>query len=151
MIFTCVLCFPQHLHFLANLLFLPPPTPPPPSSPSPLPPLIPTLPPPPNKLGWGPFAKGCPVLTELPSRLRVSTLARTTPNNQQPPKKGAGALRWKSLGTRLSGNMYSHSTWHSEIEEPIKSREKHFSLVLYILKTYIHNNGQTVVPQLHLS
>ena len=26
-----------------------------------------------------------------------------------------------------------NSTWHPEIEEPIKSREKHYSLVLYIL------------------
>ena len=26
-----------------------------------------------------------------------------------------------------------NSTWYPEIEEPIKSREKHYSLVLYIL------------------
>ena len=30
-----------------------------------------------------------------------------------------------------------NSTWYPEIEEPIKSREKHYSLVLYILKVFI--------------
>ena len=30
-----------------------------------------------------------------------------------------------------------NSTWYPEIEEPIKSREKHYSLVLYILMTNI--------------
>ena len=28
-------------------------------------------------------------------------------------------------------------TWYSEIEEPIKAHEKHYSLVLYILIQYI--------------
>ena len=30
-----------------------------------------------------------------------------------------------------------NSTWYPVIEEPIKSREKHYSLVLYILTTDI--------------
>ena len=34
----------------------------------------------------------------------------------------------------FSGNRQEvNSTWYPEIEEPIKSREKHYSLVLYIL------------------
>ena len=31
-----------------------------------------------------------------------------------------------------------NSTWYSEIEEPIKSREKHYSLVVYMLLIIIH-------------
>ena len=38
----------------------------------------------------------------------------------------------------FSGNRQEvNSTWFPEIEEPIKSHEKHYSLVLYILKEYI--------------
>ena len=38
----------------------------------------------------------------------------------------------------LSGNRQEvNSTWYPEIEERIKSREKHYSLVLYILNIYI--------------
>ena len=34
----------------------------------------------------------------------------------------------------FSGNRQEvNSTWYPQIEEPIKSREKHYSLVLYIL------------------
>ena len=37
----------------------------------------------------------------------------------------------------FSGNREEvNSTWYPEIEEPIKSREKHYSLVSYIL-TYV--------------
>ena len=38
-----------------------------------------------------------------------------------------------SPGSRQEVN----STWYPEIEEPIKSCEKHYSLVLYILSMYI--------------
>ena len=38
-------------------------------------------------------------------------------------------------GSRQEVNI----TWYSEIEEPIKSREKHYSLVSYILMAYITN------------
>ena len=40
------------------------------------------------------------------------------------------ARHFFSPGSRQEVN----STWYPEIEEPIKSREKHYSLVLYILK-----------------
>ena len=39
------------------------------------------------------------------------------------------ARHFFSSGSRQEVN----STWYPEIEEPIKSREKHYSLVLYIL------------------
>ena len=46
------------------------------------------------------------------------------------------------MGTRaifFSGNRQEvNSTWYPQIEEPIKSREKHYSLVLYILHYYIN-------------
>ena len=37
-----------------------------------------------------------------------------------------------------------NSTWYPEIEEPIKSREKHYSLVLYILNIYNPTAGVKV-------
>ena len=38
----------------------------------------------------------------------------------------------------FSGNRQEvNSTWYPEIEEPIKSREKHYSLVVYILNRNI--------------
>ena len=41
----------------------------------------------------------------------------------------------------FSGNRQEvNSTWYPEIEEPIKSREKHYSLVLCIL---MHNTAGT--------
>ena len=44
----------------------------------------------------------------------------------------------------FSGNRQEvNSTWFPEIEEPIKSHEKHYSLVLYILKEYV-GDGYTV-------
>ena len=45
-------------------------------------------------------------------------------------------IKWGSRSIFLSGNHREvNSTWYPEIEEPIKSREKHYSLVLYILMT----------------
>ena len=45
------------------------------------------------------------------------------------------------MGSRaifFSGNRQEvNSTWYPEIEEPIKSREKHYSLVLYMLNAGI--------------
>ena len=47
-------------------------------------------------------------------------------------------IKWGSRAILFSGNRQEvNSTWYPEIEEPIKSREKHYSLVLYILKVYI--------------
>ena len=40
--------------------------------------------------------------------------------------------------------MEVNSTWYPEIEEPIKSREKHYSLVLYTLTVDI------IVPAIFL-
>ena len=37
------------------------------------------------------------------------------------------------------GRQEVNSTWYPEIEEPIESREKHYSLVLYILMHHITN------------
>ena len=44
-------------------------------------------------------------------------------------------MKWVSRGIFFfSGSRQEvNSTWYPEIEEPIKSREKHYSLVLYIL------------------
>ena len=48
-----------------------------------------------------------------------------------------------------------NSTWYSEIEKPYKSREKHYSLVLYILKLDIdhrytellqHSGDESTLP-----
>ena len=46
------------------------------------------------------------------------------------------ALHFFSPGSRQEVN----SIWYPEIEEPIKSREKHYSLVLYILIIIIWNS-----------
>ena len=43
-------------------------------------------------------------------------------------------MKWVSRAIFSAGSRQEvNSTWYSEIEEPIKSREKHYSLVLYIL------------------
>ena len=39
-----------------------------------------------------------------------------------------------------------NSTWYPEIEEPIKSHEKHYSLVLYILIYVIHSPEEQISP-----
>ena len=41
-----------------------------------------------------------------------------------------------------------NSTWYSEIEEPIKSREKHYSLVLYILTLVVPPDGSSPISVL---
>ena len=48
-------------------------------------------------------------------------------------------MNWVSRDIFLSSGSRQevNSTWYPEIEEPIKSREKHYSLVLYILKVVI--------------
>ena len=47
-------------------------------------------------------------------------------------------MKWVSRDIFLPGSRQEvNSTWYPEIEEPIKSREKHYSLVLYILMTHI--------------
>ena len=48
-------------------------------------------------------------------------------------------MKWVSRDIFLPGSRQEvNSTWYLEIEEPIKSREKHYSLVLYIPKSTIH-------------
>ena len=43
-------------------------------------------------------------------------------------------IKWGSRAIFFSGNCQEvNSTWYPEIEEPIKSRKKHYSLVLYVL------------------
>ena len=43
-------------------------------------------------------------------------------------------MKWVSRDIFSAGSRQEvNSTWYPEIEEPIKSREKHYSLVLYIL------------------
>ena len=47
-------------------------------------------------------------------------------------------MKWVSRAIFSTGSRQEvNSTWYPEIEEPIKSREKHYSLVLYILKKVI--------------
>ena len=49
----------------------------------------------------------------------------------------------------LSGSRREvNSTWYSEIEEPIKLREKHYSLVLYILTLVVHPDGSSPISVL---
>ena len=58
-----------------------------------------------------------------------------------------GFVRHFFSGSRQEVNI----TWYPEIEEPIKSREKHYSLVLYILTSdnwHIDCQGSTVCVQL---
>ena len=49
-------------------------------------------------------------------------------------------MKWVSRDIFFSpgSRQEVNSTWYPEIEEPIKSREKHYSLVLYILILHIH-------------
>ena len=50
-----------------------------------------------------------------------------------------GFARHFSSGSRQEVNI----TWYSEIEEPIKSREKHYSLVLYkLIAVSIYNKSE---------
>ena len=47
-------------------------------------------------------------------------------------------MKWGSHTNILSRNRQEvNSTWYPQIEKPIKSRKKHYSLVLYILMYYI--------------
>ena len=52
----------------------------------------------------------------------------------------SGGARGQSRATFFSPGSRQdvNSTWYPEIEEPSKSREKHYSLVLYILIYFIH-------------
>ena len=44
-------------------------------------------------------------------------------------------MKWVSRDIFSPGSRQEvNSTWYPEIEEPIKSREKHYSLVLYTSK-----------------
>ena len=56
-------------------------------------------------------------------------------------------MKWGSHTIFFSGNRQEvNSTWYPEIEELIKSREKHYSLVLYILNP--HNPPKLGAPRL---
>ena len=47
-------------------------------------------------------------------------------------------MKWVSRAIFSAGSRQEvNSTWYPEIEEPIKSHEKHYSLVLYILTIFI--------------
>ena len=64
-------------------------------------------------------------------------------------------MKWVSRAIFSSRSRQEvNSTWYSEIEEPIKSREKHYSHVLYILKSFVmvipHRNGLSAYLDRHV-
>ena len=52
-------------------------------------------------------------------------------------------MKWGSRAILFLGSRQEvNSTGYSEIEEPIKSREKHYSLVLYTVDSLVSGNPQ---------